>query len=238
MLTNPLHYPIAIFCGGIVLIAGIRWLRLPNAIMLPTAAVVATVGAVTLKSRETVSASEPELTTELTAIRQQAKQIADKAEVLRQEAENLLTGASQLELLTAVQYACNGAAELPQKIEPFIYRFNQTDSLLSVGELKKQLAEAEIKQKNSSGAAYHQLSQLSQGLQRNIQLVEQGKDARQAQIISLSNIITELAGTLQQLQNQLRTSDLENWDEQQTLRSLTEDISSFQENAGFLIAGD
>ena len=238
MITNPLRYPIAILCGGIVLIFGVRWLRLPNTIILPTAAIVATVSAVVLKSRETEKVPEPALKAELSTIRQQAKQIADKAEILRREAESLLTGASQLDLLTAVQFACDGAAELPRKIEPFIHRFNQTDSLLSVEELQKQLAEAQIKQQNSSGVAYQQLSQLTQGLQRNIQLVEQGKDARQAQIISLSNIITQLAGTLQQLQNQLRTSDLNNLDEQQTLRSLSEDISSFQENVGFIVAGD
>ena len=240
MLTNPFYYPIAILCSGIVLIVGVRWLRLPNVIMLPTAAVVATATAAVLKSRQTGTASEtvPVLKAELSTIRQQAQQIADKAEILRQEAESLLTGAFQLELLTAVQYACDGAAELPQKIDPFIHRFNQTDSLLSVEELQQQLAEARKKQQNSSGVAYHQLSQLIQGLQRNIQLVEKGEDARQAQIISLSNIITELAGTLQQLQNQLRTSDLDNLEEQQTLRSLSEDISRFQENVGVLIAGN
>ena len=58
MLTNPLHYPIAILCSGIVLILGVRWLQLPNSIMLPTAAVVAIAGSAVLKSKEKDSAAE------------------------------------------------------------------------------------------------------------------------------------------------------------------------------------
>lgn len=41
-LTNPFDYPLAILVGGIVLVAGVRFLKTPNLLILPTAAIVAT----------------------------------------------------------------------------------------------------------------------------------------------------------------------------------------------------
>jgi hypothetical protein len=50
---------------------------------------------------------------------------------------------------------------------------------------------------------------LSDSLKSNIQLTQQGQDARQAQVLSLSTLISESAGGLQTMKNQLRSLDLE-----------------------------
>ncbi len=52
-LTNPLYYPIAVLAGGVILVAGVRFIGLPNFVALPAAAVVATGGAAVMKSKET-----------------------------------------------------------------------------------------------------------------------------------------------------------------------------------------
>ena len=236
--ANPLHYPLAVLAGGVVLVVGVRLVKLPSVLMLPVAGAIATVGAALLKSKEpeTLNLDNPALERELQSVKQQAKLLAEKAETLRAESEQILTAASQLELLTAVQYTCDRAVELPAKIDSLARRLHGSDSLLSVNELQQQLVEVQAKQRTSSGVARQHLNQLSESLQRNIRLAQQGEDARQAQIISLSTLITDSAGVLQQLQNRLRSSNLEDSEQIQELRSLSEELSSFQENVDLLVS--
>ena len=236
-LANPLHYPLAVLAGGIVLFVGVRFIKLSSVVILPLAGAIAFGGSVVLKSREPepLNIDNPALAKEIQGVKGQAQKLAVKAEALRGESETLLTTSTQLELLSTVQFACDRAKELPAKIDHLASRLQGKDSLLSVPELQKQLTEVQAKQLNSSGVAYQQLNQLAASLQRNIQLAQEGEDARQAQVISLSTVITDLAGTLQQLQNKLRTADLEDSAQIQELRSLSEEMSNFQENVDLLV---
>ncbi|MGB7412911.1 MAG: hypothetical protein WA902_01775 [Thermosynechococcaceae cyanobacterium] len=237
-LANPLHYPLAMLAGGLVLIVGVRFLRLPNVVILPVAAVITVAGAATLKGSRPVSSSteNPALNRELQSIQQRALKLRQQAESLRSEAAGVLTASHQIELLGAVEYACDRTHELPQKINDLSQRLTGSNSLLSVKELQQQLAKVEQKQASSSGAARQQWHRLSESLNRNIELAQQGEDARQAQVISLSTLILDAAGVLQQLQNKLRTANLESNTEAMELRSLSEEFTRYQENVDLLLS--
>jgi hypothetical protein len=237
-LVNPLHYPLAVFLGGIVLVFGVRLGQLPNFIILPTAAAIATGGAIFLNSKRTVSLNidNPALAREIQSVQQQAKLLVQKAEALRTEAKQLLADSSQLELLVAIEYACDRTGELPAKIDRLVQRLQGSDSLLSVTELQQQLTEVKTKKSKSSGVARQQLERLATGLENNLKLARQGQDAHQAQVISLATLAIESAGILQQLQNRLRTANLEDTEEIQELRIQIEELTSRQESVELLVA--
>ncbi|NES02976.1 MAG: hypothetical protein F6K22_09025 [Okeania sp. SIO2F4] len=236
-LVNPLYHPLAILIGGITLIIGVRFTGLPSIIMLPTAAIISTAGATLLNTSESesVQLKNPALVKEIESVKQQANLLAEKANNLRQEAGKLLTGTPEMELLGFIQYACDRSYELPTKIDKMVRRLQGDDSLLSTSELQRQLNEVEAKLSSSRGIAREQLTKLATSLQRNIELANQGQDARQAQVISLSTMIQESAGVLQQMQNKLRMTDLSNYQQQQELQALSQELRSFQENIDFLI---
>jgi chromosome segregation ATPase len=237
-IANPLYYPIAVLVGAIVFVAGIRVVRIPSAVMLPTAAAIATVGAMLLKAREPerLNLDNPELEREILTVLQQTKELATKAHSLHQEATRLLTSAMQMELLGTVQYACDHVQELPVKMAALTRRFQGTDSLLSVQDLQQQHTAVQAKIRASSGIAREHLLELAQQLGENIELARQGQDARQAQIVSLSTLIQKAGGTLQALQNKLRTADLADADQTLELRSLSDELNSFQENVDLLVS--
>lgn len=237
-LANPLHYPLAVLAGGVVLFSGVRLAGLPSGAMLPISAAIATLGAAVLKTREpeTLDLDNPQLEQELQKARQQAASLTQQAEALQAEASRLLTDAHQMELLGGVQYACDRTRELPSKLDQLARRLQGKDSLLSVDDLQKQLIEAERKQRSSSGVAQEQWAKLVTSLRRNIQLAKQGEDAREAQVISLSTLILDAAGVLQQLQNKLRTADLDSSTAADEMRSLSDEFNSMQENMDVLIA--
>ena len=110
-----------------------------------------------------------------------------------------------------------------------------SDSLLSTTELEQQLAEVRAKQQHSSGVAKEQLRQLVSSLENNLRLAQQGQHARQAQVFSLNTLVIESAGVLQQLQNRLPTSNLNNSEEINELKGLSEELKSMQENVDLLI---
>ena len=114
-------------------------------------------------------------------------------------------------------------------------RLQGSDSLLSPIELEKQLSEVTAKQENSSGVAKEQLKQLASSLKNNLILAQQGQDARQAQVFSLKTLVVELAGVLQDLQNRLRTSNLNNSEEINELKELSEELKIMQESVDLLI---
>ncbi|MDX2214808.1 MAG: hypothetical protein SFY66_16085 [Oculatellaceae cyanobacterium bins.114] len=236
--ANPLYYPLAVLVGAIALVIGVRMANVPRVVMVPTAIVVATVGAAVLKAQEpeTLGLDNPELERELQEVRQQAIALVERARLFQQEATRLLTTSGQIELLATVQYACDRTRELPAKIDQLISRMQGTDSLLSVTELQQQLQEVEAKIERSSGVAQNQLVKLGESLEHNIQLARQGQDARQAQVVSLSTLILDAAGVLQELQNRLRTSDLTNATEAMELRSLSDELRATQENVDLLVS--
>ena len=238
-LANPFYYPITLLASGVVLVVGVRLLGLSNVVIVPTAAAVATAGATALKSREPDAQKlvKQQLQHELQVMQSSGKSLAEKAEALRQEANQLLTrGSFQLELLIAVQEACDRAIELPPKIDQLTTRLKGTDSLLSKSDLQQQLLEVQTKQRSSSGVARQHFDQLADSLRRNIRLAQEGQDTRTAQITSLYTLIQDSAGVLQQLQNKLCTSDLSNLEQVNELRSLSAELNSFQENVDILVS--
>ena len=140
-----------------------------------------------------------------------------------------------MELLTAVEYTCQRTLELPEKINHLTQKLAGGDSLLSREELNKQLQQVKSQQKNSKGRALIQLQQLENTLKNNLQLVEEGQDAREAQVFSIVTIITEFAGVLQQLQNKLRSANLDNSEEIQELKDLNNELNNFQESMDVLV---
>ena len=57
-----------------------------------------------------------------------------------------------------------------------------------------------------------------------------------AQVVSLATLIQDTAGVLQELQNKLREADLNDSTQTLELRSLGEQLNSFQENVDLLIS--
>lgn len=238
-IANPLYYPLAVLAGGSVLVVGIRLLRIPNVVILPTAVAVTVASATALKAREPDGEKQvrQQLKQELQVIRDSAQTLAGKAEVLRQEAKQSLSSSSvPMELLVAVQQACDGAIELPRKIERVAQRLPESEALLSISDLQQQLLEVKAKLQGSSGASRQQLAQLKASLERNIELARQGRDAREAKLTSLYTVIQESAGVLQQLQNKLRTADLTNSEELLELKNLSEELTGFQENIDLMVS--
>lgn len=235
-LVNPLSYPVAVLAGGITLVLGVRFAQLPSVVIVPVAVGIATVGAGWLKSREpeTFNIENLELATQLQAASMTAKLLAAQAKTLRLEAQKLLTDSFHLELLATIQYACDRAAELPVKIDSWARRLQGGDSLLSVHDLQQQLVKVQTQLPTSRGVAKQHLTQLARSLQRNIQLAQQGQDTRQAQVINLATLIQDTAGLLQELQNKLRIADLTDSTTIGELRSLSDELSSFQANVDLL----
>lgn len=235
--ANPLQYPLAVLMGAIVLVGGARFAKLPPIVIIPVAGAIAMGGAIILKAREPESFNlgNSALEQELQSVQQQAQTLASKATALRAEAARLMTEASQMELLVAVQYACDRASELPAKVTHLAQRLQGGDSLLSIQDLQQQLNAATSRCKTSQGIARDQLNQLVTSLQQNLDLARQGQDARQAQVISLSTLISDSAGVLQQMQNQLRTLNLQDTQQSGELKSLSDSLKLFQENVDLIV---
>ena len=238
MFANPLYYPLAMLAGGVTLVVGVRFAQIPNVAILPVAAVVATAGASWLKSREpeTFNLDNPELAKELQAVRDRALLLADQAKTLQLEATKLLTDSVQIELLATVQYVCDRVGEFPAKIDQLSKRLDGSNPLLSVNDMQQQLMAVKVKLNNSSGMAKEHLNQLAKSLQRNINLAVQGQDTRMAQVIYLATLIQDAAGILQELQNKLRSFDLNDADQTMDLRYLCEQLGNFQENVDLLVS--
>lgn len=236
-LANPLQYPLAVLAGGILLFAGVRLGRLPSVVVVPVAAAVATTAAAVLKAQKPAAfqLDNPALERQLQQVRQQAQALTQQAAELQSEAQLLLTEVHELDLLGVVRYACDRSRELPAKVDRLARRISGKDSLLSVTDLQKQLQEVKHKQRSSSGIAQEQWRKLAASLERNIQLAQQGEDAREAQVVSLSTLILDAAGVLQQLQNKLRTADLTSSTAADEVRSLSDEFNSMQENMDVLI---
>jgi chromosome segregation ATPase len=239
-LANPLEYPLAVLAAGVVLVAGARVLAVPTALNLPIAGIVATGGAVLLKSREPneEKIAQQQLKQELETIQLLSQDLAEKAEKLRKEADHLLADSKdfQLELLVAVQTACDRVVQLPQKIEQLGRKISATKSLISVEKLQQQLADVQNKIPQSSGVARQKLQELAESLQRNIKLAQAGQDTREAQLINLQTMVQNSAGILQQLQNNLRTANLNNSEDLQQLKELSDELNSYQKNVEGLMS--
>lgn len=237
-IVNPLNYPLAVLIAGICLFLGVRIIKLSNIIILPSTVAIAFLGSTILaqnnQKESKVKLDNKALEKELNEAKKEAQLLINKAENLRLEAKKLLHDSWQMELLTTIEYSCDRTLELPQKIEDLSNKLSGGDSLLSVEELTEKLKEIKKKQKSAEGLALRQLKQIESSLNRNIALTKQGKSARQAQVFSLTNLITDSAGILQQLQNKLRTADLTNSQELNDLQALSQELANLQENTYLL----
>lgn len=237
-LVNPLYYPLAVLAGGIILIVGVRLVQLPSYIVLPTATVIATGLAIPLDKQASgkITVDNPALAREIRSVKQQSQSLVAKAQELRTEAHQMLTSANQLELLATIEYAGDRVLELPTKIDRLAQKLQGADSLLAPEELTRQIAEVKAKAEQSSGVAQEQLNLLASSLENNLQLAQQGQDARQAQVVSLATLVTESAGVLQQFQNRLRSSNLNNTAEIEQLKAISNELKSMQDNVDLLIS--
>jgi chromosome segregation ATPase len=237
-LTNPFYYPIAILAGGIVLVAGVRVFKMPNLVILPTSALIATATAMFLKSRE----PDPEklalkaVERELINLKTAGQSLAIKAEGVRQEASQLLGRESDyLELLVSVQEVCDSITELPHKIEEFGKRLPRDNSVLSLVELETELGSAQQLLASSSGIARQQAAELVKSLERNIELAKTGKSVHQARLLSLQKMIQDSAGILQELQNKIRLVNRQDTNTIEEIETLSKRLKSVQDNLGILI---
>lgn len=239
---NPLYSPAAVLLGCITLVLGVRLAKVSSAVVVPVAIAVSTLSASLLtpasktQSDRPVQVQNPALATELATMQEQAQTLAQKAQKLSAEAHQILNSSPYMELLGTVQFACECTSELPAKIDEIALRLQGEDSILSVGELQNQLRDVQDKLRQKPGAAAQaQLMKLSDSLKNNIQLTQQGQDARQAQVLSLSTLISESAGVLQTMKNQLRSLDLKDVTQADQLRSLSNELRDFQENLDLLV---
>jgi ABC-type molybdate transport system substrate-binding protein len=228
--VNPLSAPLAVLAASLLFLAGLRLLDLPIWIALPVAIVVAFGLAPFLQAKP--SATNPELARELEAAKQRAQELSTKADSFYAEATKLLTAPGQVEALGIVQYARSRVQDLPTRVAQLADRFEGSGSLLALDDLRQQLQGVEAKASKSSGVARTQFVQLADSLRRNIRLAQEGQDARIAQVTSLNTLILDTAGTLQAMQNRLRTADLPQVKE---LQSLDEQLSAFSEGVDLLV---
>lgn len=236
-IVNPLNYPLAILCACLCLIFGARIVKISPWLVVPITISFSFISAGYLAQKEPVKIelNNPILEKELNNAKIQAELLINKAENLRLEAQKLLQNSSEMDLLTAVEYTCQRTLELPDKINKLTEKLAGGDSILSSQELNQQLEQVKIQQKNSKGRALIQLQQLENTLQNNLQLVREGQDAREAQVFSIVTIITEFAGVLQQLQNKLRSANLDNSEEIQELKDLNNELNNFQKSMDVLV---
>ena len=183
------------------------------------------------KSGETAQTS---LLPEVQELITQAEELKDKAAQLRIEATDLLQGGTQVELLGAVQYACDRASQLPTKFQLLSQQLNQSEVLLSEEKLQQQLRQ--VQQRIAQNPNNLQLQDLARRLQRNIQLARQGENARQSQILSLSAMVLDASGVLQQLQTRLRTADLSSSVVASELKGLSDEFTQYQDNVDLLLS--
>lgn len=232
--ANPLHYPIAILIAGSFLVVGARILRLPPVVALPSAAAIAIAGATGLKRLEPEAPLPPGLARDLQTLSRQVESLSTQAEALRTEASQRLTQADQLDGLVLVQGLCDRAQELPQRISVLSGQVQDDRALLDRASLQQQLQEATTRMKASSGAAREQWQKLSQGLNRNLELARQGQDARQAQVLNLTNLVVDAGGVLQRVQNQLRSADVKGAGELDDLRALGDQFVAIHDTLDLL----
>ncbi len=228
--VNPLSAPLAVLAASLLFLLGLRLLDLPIWIALPVAIVVAFGLAPFLQAKPPVA--NPELARELEAAKQRALELSTKADSFYAEATKLLTAPGQVEALGIVEYARSRVQDLPTRVAQLADRFEGSASLLALDDLRQQLQGVEAKASKSSGVARTQFVQLADSLRRNIRLAQEGQDARVAQVTSLNTLILDTAGTLQAMQNRLRTTDLPQVKE---LQSLDEQLTAFSESVDLLV---
>lgn len=236
-LTNPFDYPLAILVGGIVLVAGVRFLKTPNLLILPTAAIVATATAMYCKSREPdpEKSARREVERELTNLKASGQSLAEKAEAVRREAGQLLGHeADYLELLVRIEEACSLIADIPHRIEELERRLPRSEAVLSLAKLEADLDSARARLTNSTGIARQQAGELVESLERNLELVRTSGSVNLAKLLNLRVTIENTAGILQELQNKIRLSSRPNRERVREVEELCDRLRSAGSNLDIL----
>lgn len=234
--TNPLHYPVAVLIGGIVLFIGARFIQLPNIIILPVAIGIILVSAIYFQKREAkaLNLENRELEREIKTVNNSALILASQAKEVLLEAAKILTDTFQVDLLATLQISCGQVIEAPNKIDTFLRRLQNYKSLLSVQDLQQQLSEVERKIL-ATGYNKRHLNELADSLRRNIKLAKDGRDTRLVQVYSISTQIQNSAGILQQIQTQLVNFNTSDYQKNQELQLLANQLTNSQENLDLLI---
>jgi hypothetical protein len=227
-LANPLSFPLAMLAGVVVLTAGIRVLQLPQVLVLPVAAGVALGTASWRQTQHPPSwgLSDPDLEAELQVAAQRAQQLVKLSTNLHEEGTKTLTQVEHIDLLVALQLACDRVQSLPLRVDQLARRLQQ-EQLLSWDELQQQRHQAQTRAEKSSGLIREQLIRMVASLDQNIHLLEQGQDSRRAQVASFSTLLLDMAGLLQALQNQMKNIPLTVAD-LQDMQALTQELRSLQ----------
>ncbi len=236
-LTNPFDYPLAILVGGIVLVAGVRFLKTPNLLILPTAAIVATATAMYCKSRkpDPEKSARREVERELTNLKASGQSLAEKAEAVRREAGQLLGHeADYLELLVRIEEACSLIADIPHRIEELERRLPRSEAVLSLAKLEADLDSARARLTNSTGIARQQAGELVESLERNLELVRTSGSVNLAKLLNLRVTIENTAGILQELQNKIRLSSRPNSERVREVEELCDRLRSAGSNLDIL----
>lgn len=237
-IPNPLTYPLPVLAGCVVILSGARVLQLPPPVVLPLAACVTLVGATFRHQQETdpQQVAIKQVEAELTGVRTLAIELAQQAEVLRQEADRILRNRDvSLDLLTALQYGCDLAIALPQRVQNLVHKLPDARSLLSAEALEARLLKVREQEAHSEGAAQVSLRQLAESLERNIELTKTATNVREAQILNLMRLMQDSGGALQRLQNHLRSINLEDATQVEQLQSLSETLSCLQQEVDMLM---
>jgi chromosome segregation ATPase len=240
-LVNPFSYPLAMTIGGALLFVGSRLVALPSLMVVPLA--LGSSVAVSYWRQEQEPTPEKmllrQVQSELEGVRGEAKQLQDQAQTLLNQA-NLLLRQEQLsplsmEILAAVQYGCDLAIALPQKVEDLALKLPQTQSLLDRDTLQQKLKKVRSEKLKASGSTLQSLERLEESLERNLNLMNTNQNDRQSQIHNLSALIEELAGVLQRLQNHLQTANLADLNQIDQLQALVTEMNQLQQETDLFV---
>ena len=240
-ILNPLSYPLAVAAGGLILFFGVRIAALPTVLVAPIAAGF-TIAAATVRQHQEPT-PEKEILRQVQAELQGVRTAADR---LRQQAADLLRQANQvlrqeelshlsMDILAAVQYGCDLAIALPEKVDRLAAKLPQTRSLLDTDSLEQQLQQVQRDKLNATGSAYSSLQRLEESLQRNLSLLNTNQDDRKAQILNLAALIQDSGGVLQRLQNHLQTANLADVNQLDQLQDLIGEMNRLQQEADLFV---
>ncbi|MEY2976259.1 MAG: hypothetical protein RLZZ435_396 [Cyanobacteriota bacterium] len=240
-LVNPFSYPLSITAGGLLLFLGVRWIALPSLVAMPLAAAL-TIATAYLRQHQEPSPEKERLSqvqSELEGVRRSAQNLREQAQTLQAQAKAILRQEQlsplSMDILAAVQYGCDLAISLPEKVEMLAVKLPDTRSLLDATALQQQLQQVRSEKVKATGRSLASLERLEASLKRNLKLTTANQDDRQAQIHNLSALIQESAGVLQRLQNHLQTANLADTTQIDRLQALVEEMNQLQQEMDLFV---
>jgi hypothetical protein len=208
-LPNPLHFPLAVLAGGVVLVVGVRATGLGVPISA-SAAVACSVAVGSLRRRSELEPQikpGPDAEAALEQAQASALDLGRRSQQLGQDASARLHGPDEMETLAELQILCQRIQELPGRITTFARQLDSTGaSLVPVNRLRQRLAEEERRAKGASGVIQEQRRRLVSQLKANLDLARQGHDGREVRLLNLNLLLESASGELLALQGLLLQS--------------------------------